>query len=139
MAHLRVHSAVNGISNFGEECNSWRSWGDRSCFIRDAFTDARRAWDQLKNPRQEGDRLRLQANARTALRTVVVHGLDICISRPDDEELIWCGDLRWHHANGRTPSCEEFDWLVDYLVDRVPDETDDKIEGDYPLILSTMH
>jgi hypothetical protein len=45
IAYLRVHSAVNGFLNHWKECESWRSWGDKSRFIRDAFTDARRAWD----------------------------------------------------------------------------------------------
>jgi hypothetical protein len=60
-----------------------------------------------------------QADAR-ALTTVVtvVHGQEDHISHPDEEDLIWYGhgDLRWHHANGET--CEEFDWLIDHLVDR---------------------
>ncbi|KAJ8585609.1 hypothetical protein M405DRAFT_401299 [Rhizopogon salebrosus TDB-379] len=129
MAHLRVQSAVNGSPNLRKECESWSSWVDKSRFIRDAFTDARHAWDQLKNLGREDDRLMLQANARTALRTVIVHGREFCVSRPEEEYLIWEGDLRWHHADGHTPSCEEFDWLIDYLVDRVPDETDDKTEA----------
>jgi hypothetical protein len=139
MAHLRVQSAVNGFPDIMKVWESWGSWRDKSRFTRDAFTDARRAWHQFKNAGGEDDRLMLLANARTALRTVVVHGEEICISQPDDEYLIWYGDLRWNHASGETPSCEEFDWLIDYLVFRVPDETDDNTEGDYPLILSTMH
>jgi hypothetical protein len=167
MAHLRVQSAVNGFPDIMKEWESWGSWRDKSRFTRDAFTNARRAWHQFKNLGGEDDRLMLRANARTALanactalanartalanartalanartalRTVVVHGEEICISRPDDEHLIWYGDLRWNHANGKTPSCEEFDWLIDYLVYRVPDKTDDETGGDYPLILSTMH
>ncbi|KAJ8582153.1 hypothetical protein M405DRAFT_937920 [Rhizopogon salebrosus TDB-379] len=150
MAHLHVHSAVSGFPNYSKEYKTWCSWGDKSHFIRDAFTDAHRHHDQLKNLGNEGDRLKLQANARAALRTVVVYGWETCLSHPNEEELIWYGDLRWHHANGKTPSYEEFDWLIDYLVDRVPDETDDKTEGssekpddetvgDALLALSGMH
>jgi hypothetical protein len=138
MAHLHVHSAVNSRS-YWKEYGTWRSWGDKSHFIRDALTDAHRHHDQLKNLGNEGDRLKLQANARAALRTVVVYGWEDYLVHPNKEELIWDGDLRWHHANGKTPSYEEFDWLIDYLVDRVPDETDDISGGDYPLILSVMH
>jgi hypothetical protein len=60
-----------------------------------------------------------QTDAR-ALTTVVtvVHGREDHISHPDEEDLIWYGDLRWDHANGKTPSCKEFDWLIDHLVDR---------------------
>jgi hypothetical protein len=139
MAHLHVHSAVNGSRNYVKEYETWYSWGDKSHFIRDAFTDAHRHHDQLKNLGNEGDRLKLQANARVALRTVVVYGWEMYLSHPNKDELIWYGDLRWHHANGKTPSYEEFDWLIDYLADRVPDETDNKTKGDYQLILSAMH
>jgi hypothetical protein len=138
MAHLHVHSAVNGYPNYGKEHETWCSWGDRSRFIHDAFTDAHRHHDQLKSLRNEGDRLKLQANARAALRTVVVYGWQ-CLLSPDHDRLIWYSDLRWHHANGKTPSYEEFDWLIDYLVDRVPDETNDRTKGEYPPIQSAMH
>jgi hypothetical protein len=139
MAHLHVHSVVNRFRNYSKEYETWYSWGNKSHFIRDAFTDAHRHHDQLKNLGNEGDRLKLQANARVAMRTMVVYGWENLLSHPNEEGLIWYGDLRWHHANGKTPSYEEFDWLIDYLVDRVPDETDDKTEGDYQLILSAMH
>ncbi|KAJ8589255.1 hypothetical protein M405DRAFT_215604, partial [Rhizopogon salebrosus TDB-379] len=139
ITYVRVHSAANGFLNHWKECESWRSWGDRSRFIRDAFTDARRAWDQLKNLGHGDDQLMLHANARTALRTVLVHGWGIYISQPDDEHLIWYGDLRWHHANGHTPSCEEFDWLIDSLVDQVHGETDEETNCDHPLIVSAIH
>jgi hypothetical protein len=139
MAHLHVQSAVNELPNHRKEWRSWHSWGDKRSFICDAFMDARRAYAQLKNPEHGSNQWKNQADARTALRTVVVYGGENHLLHPDREILIWNGDLRWQHANGKTPCCEEFDWLIDYLVDRVPDETDDNTEGDYPLILSTMH
>jgi hypothetical protein len=139
MAHLCVHSAVNGFHNHWTEWEGWRSWGNKSRFIRDAFTDALCAYAQPKNPGHEDNRSKDQADARTALRTMVVYGLGDHLSHPDKDGLIWYCDLRWHHADGKTPSCEEYDWLIDYLVDRVPDETDDKTEGDSPLVLSAMH
>ncbi|KAG1824709.1 uncharacterized protein BJ212DRAFT_543077 [Suillus subaureus] len=77
-----------------------------------------------------------QANVRTALRTLVVHGLDHSLSLPDSDELIWNGDLRWRHGNGDRPRREEFDWLVDYLVDKAKD--DHETEGDILLALSAM-
>ncbi|KAG1748193.1 hypothetical protein EDB19DRAFT_1684947 [Suillus lakei] len=77
-----------------------------------------------------------QANVRTALRTMVVHGLDHSLSLPDSEELIWNGDLRWRHSNGDKPRREEFNWLVDYLADKTKD--DDETEGDALLALSAM-
>jgi hypothetical protein len=137
MVHLRVQSPVNGFPVLMKEweSSSWGSWGDKSRFTRDAFMDARRAWHQFKNAGRKDDQLMLLANARTALRTAVVHGEEILIPRPDDEHLIWYGDLRWNHANGHTPSYEEFDWLIDYLVDQVHDET----VGDALLVLSGMH
>jgi len=71
-----------------------------------------------------------RADTRTALRTLVVHGVDEQFSRPDDEHLIWNGDLRWRHSDDREPSYEEFDWLVDYLADDAEHDMDDETEGD---------
>jgi hypothetical protein len=139
MAHLHVQSAVNKLPNNLKELRSWPSWGDNSRFIRDAFTDALCAYAQPKNPGHKDDRPKDQADARTPLRTMVVYGLGDHLSHPDKDDLIWCCDLRWHHADGKTPSCEEYDWLIDYLVGRVPDKTDDKTQGDLPLVLSAMH
>ncbi|KAG2076181.1 hypothetical protein BDR04DRAFT_1090061 [Suillus decipiens] len=100
------------------------------------------------NPKdtQEGTQPNIQADIRTALRTVVVHGHANRLSRPDDEDLIWHGDWRWHHSDEHEPSYEEFDWLVDYLADNTvcsPAEggdarTDDATKGDALLALSAM-
>lgn len=54
-----------------------------------------------------------KADACTALRTMVVHGLRSRLSLQDDKELIWESDLQWCHNDGRAPKCTEFDWLVD--------------------------
>jgi hypothetical protein len=111
----------------------WDYWGGRSRFIRDAFMAGRDAYRQMT---PEGDASH-QANVRTALRTIAVHGLDHRLSLPDDEELIWNGDLRWRHSNGNKPRREEFDWLIDYLADKAKDDHD--TEGDTLLALSAMH
>ncbi|OJA11725.1 hypothetical protein AZE42_11467 [Rhizopogon vesiculosus] len=135
MAHLHVQS----VKTNSRDVDSWFFWGslrNRSRFIRDSFMDARFACSQPKNTDNEAQR-KNAADARTALRTMVVHGLSsgrLCL--PDDERLIWRGDLRWRHGNGSTPSCDEFDWLIDYLVRH---EEDDETEGDALLALSAMH
>jgi hypothetical protein len=130
MAHLCSQSVKidpNFLTKFGWDC-----WGGRSRFIRDAFMAGSDAYRQLT---QEHETVH-QANVRTALRTLVVHGLDHSLSLPDSEELIWNGDLRWRHRNGDRPRCEEFDWLVDYLADKAND--DHETEGDILLALSAM-
>lgn len=113
-------------------------WGGRSRFIRDAFIDGRLAFARLQNEQHDYARRKHKADTRTALRTLVVHGLHDRLSLPDDEELIWDGDLRWRHGDGLMPSCEEFDWLVDYLVDEAGKKADDKTEADALLTLSAM-
>lgn len=113
-------------------------WGGKSRFIRDAFMDGRLAFTQLQNTQHDYARRKHKADTRTALRTLVVHGLHYCLSLPDDEELIWDGDLRWHHSDGLMPSCEEFDWLVDYLVDEAGKRADDETEANALLTLSAM-
>ncbi|KAG1838911.1 hypothetical protein DFJ58DRAFT_120860 [Suillus subalutaceus] len=101
----------------------------------------RAAYLRLKNPWEGDAKPKLRANARTALRTMLVHGLSSRLSRPNEEELIWRGDLQWRHSDEREPSCEEFDWLIDYLADgrHDADSTDDETEGDALLALSAMH
>jgi hypothetical protein len=69
---------------------------------------------------------------------MLVHGQLDRLSRPDDEDLIWNGDFRWHHNDEREPSWEEFDWLVDYLAGDAEHRTDDETEGDALLALSAM-
>jgi len=133
MAHLRIQPVRIG-SHYWKEYDVWRSWEDKSRFIRDAFTDACLAWDRSRNAKDER-RDKHKADARTALRTMVVYGIKSHLSHPDDEKLIWEGDLQWCHSDGHTPQCTEFDWLVDYLAARV----DDKTEGDALLALSAMH
>ncbi|KAG2757224.1 hypothetical protein P692DRAFT_20712540 [Suillus brevipes Sb2] len=134
------------------------SWDDkfestRSRFIRDGFMAGRAAYHQLKNARLKiaqlnnaqhqkdqlrNARLRHRADIHTALRTMLVHGQHDRLSRPDDEDLIWNGDLRWHHNDNdkREPSWEEFDWLIDYLAHDA--NTDDETESDILLALSAM-
>ncbi|KAJ8579988.1 hypothetical protein M405DRAFT_835147, partial [Rhizopogon salebrosus TDB-379] len=120
MAHLRVETS--GISSTASEKETtWGRWGDKSRFIRDAFMDARLACSQLNNVENartgQLQKPSAQADVRTALKTMVVHGFSHCLSHPDNEELIWNGDLRWRHSDDRIPSSEEFDWLTEYLVD----------------------
>ncbi|KAG1728346.1 hypothetical protein EDB19DRAFT_166101 [Suillus lakei] len=93
---------------------------------------------ELMNARQGDVRRKYLADARTALRTMVVHGYSHKFSSPDDEDLIWYGDLRWCHSDGLMPSCEEFDWLIDYVVDEAGHKRDDETEGDALLALSAM-
>ncbi|OJA16564.1 hypothetical protein AZE42_03846 [Rhizopogon vesiculosus] len=110
---------------------------DRDRLIRNAFTSGRDAWGQFTVAEEEGARQKHKADVRTALRTMVVYGRSHRLSFPDDESLIWHGDLQWRHCNGVSPSCAEFDWLVDYLADKVG-ATDDATEGDALLALSAM-
>ncbi|OAX32876.1 hypothetical protein K503DRAFT_804850 [Rhizopogon vinicolor AM-OR11-026] len=154
MAHLRANSVTIGSCDSSTETATWMSWRDMSSFIREAFADAHRACDRRQKTEQDarakveagartkdeaGARAKDEADARSALRTIMVHGLGHCLLHPDDENLIWDGDFRWRHSNGNTPSSEEFDWLIDYLVEKVEDETDAETEGDALLALSAMH
>ncbi|OAX31970.1 hypothetical protein K503DRAFT_29461 [Rhizopogon vinicolor AM-OR11-026] len=118
---------------------TYHSMGDRSRFIRDAFMDARLAWDCFKAADNEDVRQKHKADARTALRTMLVHGLRYRLSFPDNEKLIWDGDLRWQQNNGLTPCSVDFDWLIDYLLDKVNHSNDYEAEGDALLALSAMH
>jgi len=137
MAHLCIQS--ESIPFHLGELNVWRSWGERSRFIRDAFTDARLAYDQLSRSTEDRDAQRKhRADARTALRTVMVHGIQSQLSCPDAESVIWNGDFHWRHSNGNTPCSEEYDWLIDYLVDGVTRLSDDETQGDALLTLSAM-
>jgi hypothetical protein len=126
----------------------------RCRFIRDAFMAGRAAYleiaqlkiaqlhnaqhenAQLRNAQLKNAQLRHRADIRTALRTMLVHGQHDRLSRPDDEDLIWNGDLRWRHSDGRKPSWEDFDWLIDYLAGDA--NTDDETESDVLLALSAM-
>ncbi|KAG2362583.1 hypothetical protein BDR07DRAFT_1020099 [Suillus spraguei] len=53
------------------------------------------------------------------------------------KKLIWNGDLCWFHSDGREPDCEEFDWLINYLVDKVGHDKADET-GDVLLVLSAV-
>ena len=44
---------------------------------------------------------------------MVVYGMSSRLSLPDEQKLIWEGNLEWWKDNGDTPHCEEFDWLID--------------------------
>ncbi|KAG1818888.1 hypothetical protein EV424DRAFT_957245 [Suillus variegatus] len=129
MAHLCIQS-VKIKEHFLKFHWNDEFQGMRSRFIRDAFMAGRAAYDKLKNSEREEDEMKHRADTRTALRTLVVHGVDEQFSRPDDEHLIWNGDLRWRHSDDREPSYEEFDWLVDYLADDAEHDMDDETEGD---------
>lgn len=141
MAHLCIQPVKIDV----ELRHAWETrnaWGGKSRFIHDAFMAGRDAWDKLTKETEKYDRLKLmkpKADARTALRTMVVHGQSSCLSRPNDEKVIWDGDLQWRHNDGRKPVPEDYDWLVDYLADQVNHETDDETKGDSLLALSAMH
>ncbi|KAG2363574.1 hypothetical protein BDR07DRAFT_1460233 [Suillus spraguei] len=115
----------------------------RSHFIREAFMDCRRAYYSLISiPEHDTDMQKHQASIRTALRTMLVHGLDHHLSLPDNDKLIWNSNLCWSHPDGHEPSRDEFDWLIDYLADegrrcKVDEIKADEI-GDALLVLSAM-
>jgi hypothetical protein len=134
MAHLCIQSVKIDEDLLGFYWdNKFRSTQNR--FIRDAFMAGRAAYDEFINT-QGDDEQKYRASVRTALRTMVVHGGLGQLSRPDEETLIWDGDLRWHDSNEDEPSCEEFDWLVDFLADYT--YRDPETEGDALLALSAM-
>ncbi|KAG1740525.1 uncharacterized protein EDB91DRAFT_1132968 [Suillus paluster] len=138
MAHLCSQSVKIHRVLLLKSLNIWHYWGGKSRFLRDAFMDSRLACHQLNNTKEEDARRKHKADVRTALRTMVVHGLFDRLSLPDNEKLIWQGDLRWRHSNGLVPGCEEFDWLIDYLVDEADDEPDEATQGDALLVLNAM-
>jgi len=72
---------------------------------------------------------------------MVVYGKHDRISLPDDEEVIWYGDLQWCNDDGSTPSIEIFDWLVDYFIDTpvYASVTNHKTRGDALLAPSAMN
>lgn len=147
MAHLCVQSV-----KIDTELLDNSFWDDefqstQSRFIRDAFMDCREAfaaYNRLNDrgtlaPEETANWLKHQASARTALRTMVVHGRPHRLSRPDDENLIWNSNLCWSYSDGRKPVPEEFDWLVDYLADIIEHDRDDgTLAGDALLVLSGM-
>jgi hypothetical protein len=144
MAHLCIQSVKIDEALIRGERGRWDSLEGRSRFICDAFKAGRLAWKQLLDVEAKSAqldfmealyaKLRHRADVRTALRTMVVHGRGEHLSRPDDEELIWYGNLRWWHNEGLAPSCAEFDWLVDYVKFQADDET----KGDALLVLSAI-
>ncbi|KAG2076156.1 hypothetical protein BDR04DRAFT_1090038, partial [Suillus decipiens] len=139
MAHLCIQSMEIDrklLSFFGDD----KFLETQNRFMHDAFMLGCTAYGQLKNtPLMEADAQRkCWADTRTALRTIVVHGLDNKLSRPDDEDLIWTGDLQWYDSDGRAPSCQEFDWLIDYLAVDAEHHRNDETRGDALLVLSAM-
>jgi hypothetical protein len=89
MAHLLIQSVAKTRFDHWRERYIWPSWDDKSRFIRDAFTDARRACDRLKSPGHECNRRMHEADARALTAVVtVVHGQEDHISHPDEEDLI---------------------------------------------------
>ncbi|KAG1822648.1 uncharacterized protein BJ212DRAFT_1425256, partial [Suillus subaureus] len=137
MAHLCIQSGKisRGLLEFYSD-NKFQTTQSR--LVHDAFMAGRAAYNQFKKSWAEDAKPKHRASARTALRTMLVHGLSFRLSCPDDEELTWRGDLQWRYSDGHTPSCEEFDWLVDYLADGAEYPTDDETEGDALLALSAM-
>ncbi|KAJ8586738.1 hypothetical protein M405DRAFT_342818 [Rhizopogon salebrosus TDB-379] len=140
LTHLRIQS-LKASSIDWKEMITWHTGGERNRFIHNAFMDARLAYDQYKKTGNKVSQWKHMADARTALRTMLVYGLRVRhhASLPDDEGLIWNADLRWSHSNGHTPSCSDFDWLIDYLSTKAHNETDDETVGDALLALSAMH
>jgi hypothetical protein len=132
MAHLCIQSVKIDRDLIEGARGCWDPLEGRSRFVHDAFIAGRHAWDQFRNAPRGHARLKHGADARTALRTMVVHGRNHRLSRPDDEELIWYGNLQWWRSDGPPPCWEEFDWLVDYITDHADDET----TGDALLALS---
>jgi hypothetical protein len=57
---------------------------------------------------------------------MAVHGMSFHFSLPDDEDVVWGGNIQWNHHDGLAPCCEEFDsgWLVDYLAYSADDGTE---------------
>ncbi|KAG2097965.1 uncharacterized protein F5147DRAFT_714541 [Suillus discolor] len=102
--------------------------------------DSRNACIHLKNTQQADDRQKHKhkADARTSLRTLIVHGDSYFFGLPDEESLIWDDDFRWRRSDGLLPSCEDFDWLVDYLVEEANTTADNETVGDALLALSAM-
>lgn len=109
-------------------------------FIRNAFLAGRDAYHQYVHALGVDGRKKYRAGTRTALRKLLVHGLEESLVLPDDERLVWYGDLRWCHSDGRKPGHEEFDWLIDYLenITQFKMTGDDEIAGDVLLALSAM-
>jgi len=136
MAHLCVQSVKidkNVLLEAQEE-----AWRNKDYFIREEFIAGRDAWKKLKVLEEDDNhRRKLQADARTALRTMVVHGVQGKVSLPDDNKVIWDGDLQWRN-NDERPPCNEFDWLIDYLVEKTGHEPDHETQGDALLALSAM-
>lgn len=119
----------------------WRTQdhlGGKERFIREAFIAGSDACKKLMNAQLDADKQKYRADARTALRTMTVHGLTFCFSLPDDENLIWIGNLWWRGRDGLIPSCEEFGWLIDYVADEAGHKGDDETEGDALLALSAL-
>jgi hypothetical protein len=139
MAHLCSQSTKINTRLLWKEQETLDAYGGKRPFIRDAFSAASLAWGESKMADEDGDKRKHKANARTALRTMVVHGLTSRLSLPDDEMVTWRGDLQWYHTDGRTPRCEDFDWLVDYLMGKLDEGTDEATQGDALLALSAMH
>jgi hypothetical protein len=144
MAHLCIQSVKINEDLIKGERGCWDPLESRSRFICDAFKAGRHAWEQFRDveakhaqldPKEAKDaELKYKADVRTALRTMVVHARGEHLSRPDDEELIWYGNLRWWRNEGLAPSCAEFDWLVEYVMFPADDET----KGDALLALSAI-
>jgi hypothetical protein len=139
MAHLCIQSVKINEDFIKGERGCWDPLEGRSRFICDAFKAGRHAWEQFREAKHaQSDSkealARHKADARTALRTMVVHGRGEHLSRPDDEKLIWYGDWRWWRNEELAPSCAEFDWLVDYVMFQADDET----KGDALLALSAI-
>ncbi|KAG2148859.1 hypothetical protein DEU56DRAFT_782538 [Suillus clintonianus] len=132
MAHLCIQSVKITPELVNEKFWHEEFQRTRSRFIREAFMACRAAYHQFKKTPSNQDvvRLKYQASARTALRAMVVHGMDHHLSRPNNENLIWKGDLCWSHIKGDKPDCQDFDWLVDYLADETENDKADETEND---------
>jgi hypothetical protein len=143
MAHLCIQPVEIHCDLIKGGSGSGKPLEGRGSFVRDAFMAGRLAWYQFRDAQEKYTHLdckeakeaeKHKADVHTALRTMVVHGRDNHLSRPDDEGLIWYGNLRWWRNEGLPPSCEDFDWLVDYVMAQADDET----KGDALLALSAI-
>ncbi|KAG1722908.1 hypothetical protein EDB19DRAFT_1916411 [Suillus lakei] len=106
----------------------WRQW--RGVILPRSFDQCKAFACQL-SALSGRERVRCQADARTALRMMIAAAGDGFIG-PDHDSIIWRGQFTW---TGDCRTATDFDWLVDYLVSCSQDHT---AMGDALLALSAM-
>ncbi|OJA18514.1 hypothetical protein AZE42_12141 [Rhizopogon vesiculosus] len=103
------HLCVAGVP-IGDESTPRRIWHQwRNIVLPQGFEQCKTLACQLST---SSDRLRCQADTRTALRMMIAAAGDGFIP-PDSESIIWRGRFTW---SGDHRTSADFDWLVDYLV-----------------------